>query len=129
MNLSASKGKPSAPADRAAAQRIFTMMQADINAKTGGKRQPTDDEVKAAFDRATMTVKRVVPGYLYGERGTKDVKRYEVAPGETYRTSVPVAVRDRIIASLRRTNKGRMPAEEEIVRIYQNHKGEPGFWQ
>lgn len=127
LDLGQSGGKWKDEKARSSATRIFSMMQRDLNAVTGGKRQPTDDEIKRSFDAATLTVHRVTPGTLWGETRTP-IRRYEAKPGEAVQVTMPTQVRDRIAASLRRANRGRAPSETEIARIYYNHKGQAGFW-
>ncbi len=127
LDLGQSGGKWKDEKARASATRIFSMMQRDLNAVTGGKRQPTDDEIKRSFDAATLQVQRVTPGWLWGER-TETIRRYEANPGESVRVTMPTTVRDRIVASVKRTQR-RTPSETEIARIYYNHKGQAGFWQ
>ena len=127
LDLGQSGGKWKDEKARGSAMRIFSMMQRDLNAITGGKRQPTDDEVKRSFDAATLTVHRVTPGRLWGETRTP-IRRYEAKPGEAVQVDIPTPVRDRIAASLRRANR-RLPTDTEIARVYYNHKGQAGFWQ
>lgn len=127
LDLGQKDGKWKDEKARASATRIFSTMQRDLNAVTGGKRQPTDDEIKRSFDAATLQVQRVTPGWLWGEH-TETIRRYEANPGESVRVTMPTSVRDRIVSSYQRTQR-RNPSETEIARIYYNHKGQAGFWQ
>lgn len=121
-NLGAAKVKE----QRQQSQQIFTMMQRDLEAVTGGKRQPNDDEVKAAWDRSVMTVKQVTPGILYGESKT-EMPRFKVPPGQAYRVDVPNDVRARIMQSYRRQGVPN-PSEQDIASTYMSNKGRQGFW-
>lgn len=127
LDLGQKGGKWNDEKARQSATQIFSMMQRDLNAVTGGKRQPTDDEIKRSFDAATLTVHRVTPGWLWGETRTP-IRRYEAKPGEAVQVDIPTKVHDRIASSLRRANR-RNPSDTEIARIYYNHKGQAGFWQ
>lgn len=129
LDLGTKDGKAKNPEARADAMRIFTMMQSDLMSHTGGKRQPTDDEVKQAFDRATITVKTQTPGVLGGLFGNsvKEVRRFRVPQGATYQVGVPVSVRQRIEALFRQQGV-RNPSEVDVSQVYIQHKGEPGFW-
>lgn len=120
LDLGASKGKPNNPAARADSQAIFKLMQTDLEGRTQGKREPTDQEVQESFNRAVMTVKRVVPGWFSDK--TEVLPRYKVAPGETYRVSVPNDKRDAIVAEFRRQGNAN-PSEADIARIYINTYG------
>lgn len=122
IGVDSSKDAP--PAKAQAAQRIFSMMQADLRAVTEGKRQPTDDEAKAAFDRAVMEVRVKTPGAgLFGGDVKTTARRFEVrGPAQ----DVPATVRARIAASLRRNS--RQPTEGAIAEVYRRHLGERGFW-
>lgn len=99
-------------------------MEAYLRSVTGGKREPTDAEVDAAFKRATMRV--VVPGAgMFG--GDKDKYRFQVGAGQRYQVPVPSDVRARIISSYRKNN-GADPPDGLIGRIYVENKGKAGFW-
>lgn len=131
LDLGASQGKPRKPDDRAEASRIFNMMRSDLNATTGGNRKPTDDEVKAAFDRAVMTVKVASPGFLWGTN-VKEVRRSQLGPlaaGERVQIDIPNDVRARIISSYQRTHGGVNPPDGYIGQTYIRFKGQQGFWQ
>lgn len=117
-----SLGKAKIEENRRDAQRLFTMMQRDLNGVIAGKRQPTDDEVKSAWDRAIMTVKVPKSGFLYDS--VEATPRFR-AEGQI-RVDVPVAVKERIASVMRRT--GVKPSEQEIAQTYMRHKGKPGFW-
>lgn len=120
LDLGVANGKPRNPAARQDSQNIVGMMMRDLSSITGNKREPTDQEIKAAFDRAVMTVKRVVPGWFSDK--TEVLPRYKVAPGETYRVSVPNDKRDAIVAEFRRQGNAN-PSEADIARIYINTYG------
>lgn len=108
LDLGSSKGKANNPDDRAASMRIATMMNADLNARVGGQRQPTDDEVQASYDRS---VRQVI---INGDRD-HPVRAYQVAPGPA--SNVPDVDRQQIQAAFQRRYR-RMPNEGEIARAY-----------
>lgn len=120
LDLGASKGKANNPAARADSQAIFKMMQTDLDGRTQGKREPTDQEVQESFNRAVMVVKRVTPGWFSDK--TETLPRYKVTPGETYRVSVPDDKRNAIIAEFRRQGNAN-PSEADIARIFINTYG------
>jgi hypothetical protein len=98
-------------AGQEAQQRIFSMVQADLAARTGGTRQPTDDEVQASYDRTVRQV--VVNGDTANPR-----RAYEVI-GTGPAARVPDASRQQIIAAWRR-RYGRDPNEGQIASTYRN---------
>jgi soluble lytic murein transglycosylase len=106
--------------------RIFNIVQSRIENITGGKREPTDQEMKSAFDTATMEVVQTEVGIF----GKHEVKRraYEAKPGAPARVQVPLPVQTRIINSYR-TAYGRMPSETELQNEYLRFRGRPGYWQ
>lgn len=92
-------------------QAVFSLMRNTLNTVTMGKRQPTDAEIKVAFDQAVMMTEQ--PGMLWG---TKQVRRYERDDLPQNGIAVPQAERDAIRAQL--TAKG-IPADDQtIARIY-----------
>jgi len=103
--------------------RVFESMEQYVLSQTKGQREPTDAELKSAFNQATMKV--LIPGKLWG---TNEARRFEVEPGQAYQVVVPQSVRQRIIASYQRTNGGQMPPDGLVGRIYVQNKGKPGFW-
>jgi murein DD-endopeptidase MepM/ murein hydrolase activator NlpD len=123
LDLGESKGKARDPEARADAMRIFETMRGTLNAVTGGKRQPTDDEIKAAFDSAVLNVKVTKPGWF----GDKTVEMPRFKADGAYRVAVPNTARDRIIDSYRRQT-GRAPDESTIAQTYLRFRGQPGFW-
>jgi hypothetical protein len=99
---------------------LARLMDSRLKRITGGKRAPTDAEVKGAFDYATMTL--VQDG--------DEVRRFEVdtSPGKKATVAVPVAVKNRIIADA--VARGRpVPSREEIARIYVAGLGRPGVFE
>lgn len=92
-------------------QAVFTLMRNTLNTVTQGKRQPTDAEIKVAFDQAVMMTEQ--PGTLWG---TKQVRRYERDDLPQNGIAVPQAERDAIREQL--TANG-IPADDQtIARIY-----------
>lgn len=106
--LAAGKAGKIAP-DQEKALRIFTMVQADLNTRTAGQRQPTDDEVQASYDRAVRQV--VVNGDTANPR-----RAYEVI-GAGPAARVPDRDRQQIVAAYRR-RYGRDPSEGAIASAY-----------
>lgn len=105
--------------------RISDSMRGYLERATdGGKRKPTDDDLKAAFDHATMEV-IVRGGGAFGGDVTR--RRHEVESGRIG-VSIPVDAKSRIEQSFARQYR-RLPSGEEVARIYLANKGKPGFWK
>ena len=109
LDLGDSKGKARKPADRMQAMSIFTMVNDDLRTRFKD-RQPSDDEVQGAYDRAVRMV--VV-------NGNKDnpVHAYE-AIGTSPAARVPDAARQQIMAAYQRRYR-RPPTEGEMLRLYE----------
>ena len=93
-------------ARRADASRLFTVVRNVANAITEGKRAPTDDEIKRAFDNAVLPV----------SQGGKAVPRYRPGNLPTNSIVVPNDQRRAIGDSLRRA--GVPVTEATIVDAY-----------
>lgn len=94
-------------ARRADGMRLFTVMQGNIRAITDGKRVPTDDELKKAFDNA------VIPRALAsGEVGP----RYRDTTLPTNSVAVPTDAAARIRAGLRA--RGLPSDDQSVARFY-----------
>ncbi len=92
-------------------QAIFTLMRNTLNTVTQGKRQPTDAEIKVAFDQAVMMTEQ--PGTLWG---TNQIERYKRTDLPANGIAVPAAERDAIRAQLRAK---KMPDDDQTVaRVY-----------
>lgn len=113
------------PEDLAQYGRVTDLMRSYLERATdGGKRRPTDDEMKAAFDSATMQV--IVPGGgWFGGNATK--RRYDLAPGDAIGVQVPADVRSRIVQVYRKN--GVDPTDDMIGDAYLRGKGQPGLWK
>lgn len=106
LDLGSNKGKPRKPEDRAAAMSIFSTMQGYLNFLTEGKRVPTDDEVKRAFDNAVMPV----------ASGGAAIPRFRATGLPTNSIAIPDADRRRIINGLRAAG---LPTDyRTIARVY-----------
>lgn len=105
---------------RVAVQKI---MESEINALTGGKRNPTDDELYRAYQSATrdvtFTVNRTFAGIPTGQ-AQRTKRRFELEASD-----VPDNIRQRIVAGWKKTYGGD-PTDEQIATAYQNGKGR--FW-
>lgn len=99
--------------------KVSGAMRAYLDRVTEGKRRPTDDEMKAAFDNATMVV------FVDGD----EKRRFELSP-EDGKVGIPIPrnIEQRIIQTYRQAT-GKTPAAAEIGRIYLQNKGRQGFWQ
>lgn len=90
---------------------VFTLMRNTLNTVTQGKRQPTDAEIKVAFDQAVMMTD--APGRLWG---TRKVERYKRDDLPQNGIAVPVAEREAIRAQMA---KAGLPADDQsIARVY-----------
>ncbi|WP_217895011.1 transglycosylase SLT domain-containing protein [Sphingobium sp. Z007] len=104
--------------------KVYDDMEGYLTSQTGGKRQPTDDELRIAYQRATLSVS--VPGKLWG---TNEKRRFEVEPGEAYSVpSIPANVRSRIVSAWARNHNGREPNDTQVTQTYVTNLGRPGFW-
>lgn len=104
--------------DRANYGRMTALMQDHINKATQGKRAPTDDEIRDAYNTATMKV------WANGD----SVPRYQARPGQAIGVQIPADVRNRIVTSLKRNGMVN-PGEDIIGQTYLQNKGKPGFWR
>jgi hypothetical protein len=91
---------------------LHSSMRADLEAITGGKREPTEAESAAAFDRAVLKYAAKQGQSIGDALGT----RGEI-PNHIY-----VRIRSNLKAG------GRAADGPDIVREYFKHKGKPGFW-
>ena len=105
--------------------RVARDMEGYLTSVTGGKREPTSQEVDAAWKRAVMPV-AVPNSSLFGKK-VETKPRFE--SGGRYQVSIPIVVRERIINSWRKAHGGQMPPDGVIGDIYVQNKGKPGFWQ
>lgn len=110
---------------------ISDLMRAYVERATEGKRKPTDDDLKAAYDYATMkvvVVDRTTRGVFWDSQGTATVGLYAKRGGEHIKITIPNDVRARIIASLNRLGV-QNPSDEQVGVAYMRGKGKPGLWQ
>lgn len=97
--------------------RIQRIMEADVRARTEGKRKPSDQDLYQAFVAATsvaQTYNKTFMGIQTG--GTREVRRYDLTIND-----IPKATLDRI-----RKKVGAGATEEMVVSEYQAGKGR--FW-
>lgn len=108
--------KPGDKRDRYMA--LKSTMEEDLRRLTGGRRAATEDEIKGAFDRATITVMQ----------GGERIPRFEIErDGGNVTVPVPQAVSQRIINSWLRAGRGR-PTRIQIAQEYMANLGREGFW-
>lgn len=103
--------------------RVAADMDRYITSVTGGKREPTGQEMDAAWRRAVMPV--IKPGGWFSSSQT--VPRFQA--GDRYQVAVPIVARERIIREWRSAHGGEMPPDGVIGDIYIRGKGRPGFWE
>ncbi|UXC93133.1 M23 family peptidase [Sphingobium sp. RSMS] len=105
---------------RVAVQKI---METEISAVTGGKRNPTDDELYRAYQSATrdvtFTVNTTFAGIPTGQ-AQRTKPRFELEARD-----IPENIRQRIVAGWTKTYGG-APDDEQIATAYRNGKGR--FW-
>lgn len=123
----------STPEQRQYYGQISDLMRTYLDRATeGGKRKPTDDDMKAAFDSATMKViVRSPTSFLGIPTGSQDVAipRYAVPKGANLpaQIAIPADVHARITASLKRNG---LPTDDDTIsRTYLRFKGQPGYWR
>ena len=109
--------------DRKKRVSVQKIMESEIQSVTGGKRNPTDDELYRAYQSATrdvtFTVNRSFAGIPTGQ-GQRTKPRYELESSD-----VPENIRQRIVAGWQKTY-GTAPNDEQIGTAYRNGKGR--FW-
>lgn len=115
LNLTKKGGKWNSPEDRQSAERIYDMMMRDLADDGQGKKVLTEDDYRAAFNRATQTVKVERKGWF--SSSWEETPRFRVDKGTHIRVAVPNSDRDAIIGSFRR-RYGRAPSEQQIAQIY-----------
>lgn len=98
-------------------------MEAEIQALTGGKRNPTDDELYRAYQSATrdvtFTVNTTFVGIPTGQ-SERTKPRFELGVRD-----VPENIRQRIARGYQ-NQFGRAPTDDEIATAYRNGKGR--YW-
>lgn len=120
--------KSSTEPERQRYMKVYGLMRTYLDRATeGGKRKPTDDDTKAAYDYATMNVIARGVGRLGGDE-TKRVYDVDPAKASGMGVTVPKDIAARIVSSVQRTG-GRVPAPSEIGQIYLRYKGAPGYWR
>ncbi|HKY80276.1 MAG TPA: M23 family metallopeptidase [Sphingobium sp.] len=105
---------------RVAVQRI---MEGEIQALTGGKRNPTDDELYRAYQSATRDVTFRVNTTFAGiptGQAERTKPRYALEASD-----VPENIKQRIQRGYQ-NQFGRVPTDDEIATAYRNGKGR--FW-
>jgi hypothetical protein len=110
VDMSAKKDgeKPAAfTARRKDGMALFTIMQNYLRAATEGKRQPTEDEFKRAYDNAVMPVPNAEGKY---------VPRFRVSTLPTNSVAIPTALHDRLRDQLK--SKGLAYDDQSVARAY-----------
>lgn len=105
---------------REQAQRLFSMVQANLRFTTGGKREPTDDEIKAAVDRSTIEVFAPSAGWF----GTDHKRVYEMDDAEIGRR---MADSDRARATAALRASGMPVTERNIAEVYRRGVAMAGY--
>ncbi len=103
--------------------RVAKDMESYLSSITAGKREPTGQEMDAAWRRAVMPVTK--PGGWFSS--SQQVPRFNA--GNRYQVAVPIVAREKIIAAWRKEHGGSMPPDGVIGDLYIQHKGKPGFWE
>lgn len=106
--------------DRERFMRVHAIMENELRTITGGKRRPTDAELKQAFVSATrMVSQRYNTSFLGIDTGStvKGKARFELEIND-----VPPAVRERIVSTYRR-EMGSDPTDEQIAQMFRKYKG------
>jgi hypothetical protein len=105
---------------RVAVQKI---MESEVQALTGGKRNPTDDELYKAYQSATrditFTVNTTFAGIPTGQ-AQRSKPRYELGTGD-----IPENVRQRIVSAWTKTY-GSAPTDDQLADSYRQGKGR--YW-
>lgn len=101
--------------------RVQRIMEAEIRKVTGGKREPSEQELYQSFIGATgtaLTYKKTFLGFETG--GKRDVRRYDLTIDD-----VPEKVASRIRSALK-TRSGKDPSDEQVAEEYAMYKGR--YW-
>ena len=110
-------------ADRQKRVSVQKIMESEIQAVTGGKRNPTDDELYRAYQSATRDVTFKVNTTFAGiptGQADRTKARFELGIRD-----VPENVRQRIVRGYQ-NQFGRAPTDDEIATSYRNGKGR--YW-
>lgn len=107
--------------------RVHQGMERYITSLTGGKREPTGQEMDAAWRQAVMPVIKPSDDGWFSSNAKSEVPRF--AAGDRYQVSVPIVARERIIASWKKAHGGQMPPDGVIGGLYIQNKGKPEFWE
>ena len=118
LDLGTSNGKPRNAQDRSDSMRLFTMMNNYLTGITGGERQPTDDEIKRAFDNAVMPTTQTVEGWLWNS--TTQTPRFRDPNSPLNGVAVPRAQADQIRAKLRARG---LPSDDRSVALFYRQYG------
>ncbi|WP_066807130.1 transglycosylase SLT domain-containing protein [Sphingomonas asaccharolytica] len=95
--------------------QVFNIMRNTLDSVTKGERQPTDGEIKTAFDNAVMNTTYTEPGWIWGT-SEKTVPRYRDPTAPINGIAVPSGEREAIRAQLK---AAKMPSDDQsIARIY-----------
>lgn len=103
--------------------RVAQDMDRFLASVTGGKREPTGQEMDAAWRRAVMPVTKAGGWFSSSE----SVPRFKA--GDRYQVAVPIVARERIIREWRAEHGGDMPPDGVIGDLYIQGKGRAGFWE
>ena len=100
--------------------KVYSIMETEIRALTGGKRKPTDAEYNQAFQSATRSIAVTYDtsflGIGTGQR-TSEKPRYQLEAGD-----IPASVRQRIERDYVRVY-GSAPDDEKVAEIFRRYKG------
>lgn len=111
--------------DTAGLLKVQDIMRKMLLAATGGKKKPTDADYREAFDYATMNV-FVVGSWtntpLYKLQGNE---RIQVPSAKAISPATYKRIRDSLI----RNDPSHDPTDADVLAVYTEHKGKPGFWQ
>lgn len=102
--------------------RVAQGMERFITEITKGKRDPTGQEMDAAWRQAIMPVVKPASGWFGSD---EKVPRFQA--GERYQVAVPIVVRERIIREWRAARSGQMPPDGVIGDLYIQGKGK--LWE
>ncbi|MGA1851296.1 M23 family metallopeptidase [Sphingobium sp. HT1-2] len=102
--------------------RVAQGMERFITEITKGKRDPTGQEMDAAWRQAIMPVVKPASGWFGSD---EKVPRFQA--GERYQVAVPIVVRERIIREWRAAHSGQMPPDGVIGDLYIQGKGK--LWE
>lgn len=104
--------------------RVYNLMKDDLTRLTGGKRQPTEQELYQSFTAATRNVVMRKETTIFGI-GTGRVNDVEKPVYDLDASDMPASVRNKIVGAFKQVY-GREPTDGELAEQFR--RGEGRYW-